>query len=87
MEQPEYNMLLRDRFENDYRILYEKYNYGTCTWAPLAGGILAGRYNNGEFPVETRMGDDPYRMHFYLPGRFTTPEKKAETLKMLNGLG
>ncbi|EDY82530.1 oxidoreductase, aldo/keto reductase family [Verrucomicrobiia bacterium DG1235] len=47
MEQPEYNMLKRHRFEVEYARLYSEIGLGTTTFSPLAGGILTGKYNNG----------------------------------------
>ncbi|KAJ1306816.1 hypothetical protein OPQ81_007802 [Rhizoctonia solani] len=46
-EQVQYNCFHRQRFESEYRYLYEKYGYGTTIWSPLASGILTGKYNNG----------------------------------------
>ena len=46
-EQPQYNMLHRQRFELDYELLFEKYKMGTTVWSPLAGGILTGKYVKG----------------------------------------
>ncbi|MCU0508895.1 MAG: aldo/keto reductase, partial [Anaerolineae bacterium] len=36
MEQPQYNMLVRDRFEKEYAPLYRDLGYGTTIWSPLA---------------------------------------------------
>lgn len=47
MEQPQYNLLDRDRFEVEYLPLYERYGMGTTTWSPLASGALTGKYLNG----------------------------------------
>ena len=58
MEQPQYNMLVRDRFEKEYAPLYEKHHIGTTTWSPLASGILTGKYNNG-IPSESRLALNP----------------------------
>lgn len=44
-EQPPYNLLDR-RIENELIPLAQKYNLGLLPWSPLAGGILAGRYND-----------------------------------------
>jgi aryl-alcohol dehydrogenase-like predicted oxidoreductase len=46
-EQPQYNMLSRDRFESEYSPLFERYNYGSTVWSPLAQGVLSGRFNDG----------------------------------------
>ena len=47
MEQPQYNLLDRERFEVEYAPLFEKYNMGTTTWSPLASGSLTGKYLKG----------------------------------------
>ena len=46
-EQPQYNMLHRQRFEGEYKNLYDRYNYGTTIWSSLSSGILTGKYNDG----------------------------------------
>jgi len=47
MEQPQYNLLWRERMETEYLPLFKDYGYGTTTWSPLASGLLTGKYNNG----------------------------------------
>lgn len=47
MEQPQYNMLCRERFEIEYARLFKNYSYGSTIWSPLAAGLLTGKYNNG----------------------------------------
>ena len=47
MEQPQYNLLDRKRFEQEYGSLYEKYGLGTTIWSPLASGALTGKYLEG----------------------------------------
>lgn len=47
MEQPQYNMLHRERFEKEYKPLYKNFGLGTTIWSPLASGVLTGKYNNG----------------------------------------
>lgn len=47
MEQPEYNLLHRDRFEKEYKLLYKNFGLGTTIWSPLASGLLTGKYNDG----------------------------------------
>jgi len=54
MEQPEYNMFHRERFEKEYARLYRDIGLGTTTWSPLASGLLTGKYNNG-IPEGTRV--------------------------------
>ena len=47
MEQPEYNLFHRERFEVEYARLFRDYGYGSTTWSPLASGLLSGKYVNG----------------------------------------
>jgi voltage-dependent potassium channel beta subunit len=47
MEQPEYNILTRERVEKEYARLYEDIGLGTTIWSPLAWGLLTGKYLNG----------------------------------------
>ncbi len=54
MEQPQYNLLHRERFELEYGWLYEKYGMGTTIWSPLASGLLTGKYNEVT-PTGTRI--------------------------------
>jgi len=44
MEQPQYNLLDRERFEVEYKTIFDKYKMGTTTWSPLASGALTGKY-------------------------------------------
>ncbi|MEM7110605.1 MAG: aldo/keto reductase, partial [Bacteroidota bacterium] len=55
MEQPQYNMLVRDKVEVEYSQIYKTVGLGTTVWSPLASGILSGKYNDG-FPDDTRLG-------------------------------
>ncbi len=47
MEQPQYNLLHRERVETEYAPLYEEFGMGTTIWSPLASGVLTGKYNDG----------------------------------------
>lgn len=53
MEQPQYNMLHRVRFEEEYKPLYAK-GLGTTIWSPLASGLLTGKYIDAN-PLDTRI--------------------------------
>lgn len=54
MEQPQYNMLVREKVEKEFKPLYEKYGLGLTTWSPLASGVLTGKYNEG-IPEDSRL--------------------------------
>ena len=55
MEQPQYNLLHRERVELEYAPLYAEMGLGTTIWSPLASGLLTGKYNGG-VPSEARLG-------------------------------
>jgi len=56
MEQPEYSMFYRQRFEVEYAPLFKAFKMGTTIWSPLASGILSGKYNDG-IPKDSRFAD------------------------------
>jgi voltage-dependent potassium channel beta subunit len=57
MEQPQYNLLHRERVELEYAPLYAELGLGTTIWSPLASGLLTGKYNDG-VDADTRLGKD-----------------------------
>lgn len=77
MEQPQYNMLHRQRFEVEYSPLYEKWGLGTTIWSPLASGFLTGKYLNG-IPKNSRLSQ-----HEWLKERFMQ-EEMANAVKDLS---
>lgn len=48
MEQPQYNLLERNKMENEYLHLFKTHGLGTTIWSPLASGLLSGKYTNGD---------------------------------------
>lgn len=85
-DQIQYNMLTRNVFERDYRHLYERFNYGTTTWSPLAGGLLTGKYNDGVAPEDSTRGNSA--LYTVRANKFYFSEEKTErTLKTLRALG
>lgn len=60
MEQPEYNLLKRERVEQEYAPLYREFQLGLTTFSPLASGILTGKYNDG-IPAGSRFSLDEYQ--------------------------
>jgi voltage-dependent potassium channel beta subunit len=59
MEQPQYNMFIRERVETEYARLYEEIGLGTTIWSPLASGLLTGKYNDG-VPEGSRLSMENY---------------------------
>jgi len=86
MEQPQYNMFERVRFEKEYDILYRELGYGTTIFSPLASGLLSGKYNNGipEGSRATLPGYDWLRENVLTPQRI---EKVKQLACVANDLG
>ena len=59
MEQPQYNLLHRERVETEYASLYADFGMGTTTWSPLGSGLLTGKYNDG-VPPGSRLAQEGY---------------------------
>jgi len=57
VEQPQYNLLHRERVELEYAPLYSELGLGTTTYSPLASGLLSGKYATG-LSGEGRLGSD-----------------------------
>ena len=81
VEQPQYNILWRDRVEKEYRRLYEDIGLGTTIWSPLSSGLLTGKYLNG-VPEGSRATLPGYE---WLRGMLTDParNKKVADLKVI----
>jgi voltage-dependent potassium channel beta subunit len=73
MEQPQYNMLHRERVEKEYARLYRELGIGTTVWSPLASGLLTGKYNDG-IPPDSRGSVKGFE---WLTERLTDPDKIA----------
>jgi voltage-dependent potassium channel beta subunit len=59
MEQPQYNLLVRERFEKEYAPLFRETGFGTTIWSPLASGLLTGKYGKG-IPNDSRLAMPSY---------------------------
>ncbi len=59
MEQPQYNLFVRDRVERQFERLYDTTGLGLTTWSPLASGVLSGKYANG-IPAGSRLSLDGF---------------------------
>ena len=81
MEQPQYNILWRERVEKEYARLYEDIGLGTTIWSPLSSGLLTGKYMNG-IPAGSRATLPGYE---WLKGMLTDEgrNKKVADLKVI----
>ncbi len=82
MEQPQYNLLDRERFEVEYAPLYEKYGLGTTIWSPLASGALTGKYLDG-IPEDSRANLPGYE---WLRERMVESERGQERMSRVRKL-
>ncbi|MBS0456709.1 MAG: aldo/keto reductase [Proteobacteria bacterium] len=77
MEQPEYNLLHRQRVETEYAPLYESIGLGTTIWSPLASGLLTGKYDAG-IPAGSRMATPGYE---WLARKLASAEGQAQLVR------
>ncbi len=78
MEQPQYNMLHRERVEDEYQPLYREIGLGTTIWSPLASGLLSGKYSKG-IPTGSRATLDGYE---WLRKNVITTENVEKTRRL-----
>jgi voltage-dependent potassium channel beta subunit len=81
MEQPQYNLLERNKLEKEYLMLFKEHGLGTTIWSPLASGLLSGKYTSGE-AKDTRL--DLKGMEWLKES--TLGEEKLEKAKKLQAL-
>lgn len=85
VEQCQYNMFVRERFEREHKPLFESRGMGTTIWSPLCGGILCGKYNDGSIPEGSRV-ELMYKTGAHLAKRadqWFAEDKKAAVSKIL----
>lgn len=80
VEQPEYNMFVRNKVEVEFSQIYKTVGLGTTIWSPLASGILSGKYND-QFPDGTRLGMEGLE---WLKERNLTQERINAVLELTN---
>jgi voltage-dependent potassium channel beta subunit len=54
VEQPQYNLLERNKMEGEFLTVFNTVGMGTTIWSPLASGLLTGKYNDG-IPDNSRL--------------------------------
>ena len=78
MEQAQYNLLNRDRVEQEYARLYADWGLGLTTWSPLASGLLSGKYLEG-IPAGSRAALPGYE---WLRASLTDPKHNAAVRRL-----
>jgi len=85
VEQPQYNMLVRQKFEVEYGDLFDRYKMGSTIWSPMCGGVLSGKYIGG-VPEDSRNQDVEMKKFFWDPYYGPNGEKKGQLDATLKGL-
>jgi voltage-dependent potassium channel beta subunit len=81
VEQPQYNVLQRERVEEEYAPLYDDVGLGLTTWSPLASGLLTGKYLDG-VPDDSRAALEGYEWLRDL----LTDEKAAQRVRAIKAV-
>lgn len=81
MEQPQYNLLERNKMENEFLMVFKTVGMGTTIWSPLASGLLSGKYNDG-IPEGSRFAIEGFD---WLKDRWMK-ENFLQKIKQLSGL-
>lgn len=79
MEQPQYNMLHREKVEAEFANIYKTVGLGTTIWSPLASGTLTSKYLD-QIPENTRLGRNELS---WLREKALT-EERLQTIRNLN---
>jgi aryl-alcohol dehydrogenase-like predicted oxidoreductase len=82
MEQPQYNLLVRERVEREYAPLYEDFGMGLTTWSPLYSGLLTGKYSKG-VPAGSRLDRVDWLKSRLEPQKVAQAAKLAEIAREL----
>ena len=78
MEQPQYNLLERDKMEYEFSMIFRTVGMGTTIWSPLASGLLTGKYNQG-IPEGSRFALEGFD---WLKERWMVEDKLAKVRKL-----
>jgi voltage-dependent potassium channel beta subunit len=78
VEQPQYNLLERDKMEYEYLMIFKTVGMGTTIWSPLASGLLTGKYNQG-IPEDSRFALQGFD---WLKDRWMVDDKLAKVRQL-----
>lgn len=79
VEQPQYNMLDRERVEQDVLPVAQAGGMGLVVWSPLASGLLTGKYDDG-IPEDSRLARLEWLRKIKLEGQ-DNPIPRVKALK------
>jgi voltage-dependent potassium channel beta subunit len=78
VEQPQYNLLERNKLEYEYLMIFRTVGMGTTIWSPLASGLLTGKYNQG-IPEGSRFSLEGFD---WLKDRWMAEDKLAKVRQL-----
>ncbi len=78
VEQPQYNLLERNKMEAEFTNIFRTVGMGTTIWSPLASGLLSGKYNDG-VPEGSRFALEGFD---WLKERWMVEEKLAKVKQL-----
>ena len=78
VEQPQYNLMERDKIENEFLMIFKTVGMGTTIWSPLASGFLTGKYNDG-IPEDSRFALEGFD---WLKDRWVMDDKIQKVKKL-----
>ncbi len=81
VEQPQYNVLVRERVEREYIPLFEEFGIGATTWSPLASGLLTGKYLAG-VPEPSRLANQRWLRDMYTKNDFLGRETAGKVKRL-----
>src|SRR5215203_1262453 len=80
VEQPQYNLLERQKMEHEFLTIFNTVGMGTTIWSPLASGLLTGKYNNG-IPENSRFALEGFD---WLKDQWMVEDKLAKVRQLGN---
>lgn len=86
VEQPQYNMVVRDKMETSIIPMAEKQGVGLVIWSPLASGVLTGKYDDG-IPADSRLGQLEWLKNSVMGRSGNRIPKLKELQTVADGLG
>jgi voltage-dependent potassium channel beta subunit len=86
VEQPQYNLLHRDRVEKYLAPVCDEFGVGLTTWSPLAFGVLTGKYLHG-IPAASRARVEGVEWLAAMAEDATSTRMAAEVVERATDLG
>ncbi len=83
VEQPQYNLMERNKLEKEYLDIFRTVGMGATIWSPLAAGLLTGKYNDG-IPEGSRFALEGFD---WLKDRWMVDDKLARVRKLTEFAG